>query len=121
LLYRAYFGVPRTVKGADGMPVNALLGTVNTILTLVEVLAPRAVVCASGTEDAVYRRALYPAYHAQREPMPDALRVQWNRAEELLAAFGWTFAAHAELEADDVLWSCSRGEAGAGGRSNGTS
>jgi len=116
LLYRAYFGVPRTVKGADGMPVNALLGTVNTILTLVEATAPRVVVCASGAEDAVYRRALYPAYHAHRDPMPDALRAQWNRAEELLAAFGWTFAADAELEADDVLWSCSRSEAAGGGR-----
>jgi DNA polymerase-1 len=116
LLYRAYFGVPRTIKGSGGMPVNALLGTVNTILSLTDALGPRAVVCASGAEDAVYRRALYPPYHAHRDPMPDALRAQWNRAEELLTAFGWTFAADPELEADDVLWSCSRTEASAGGR-----
>jgi 5'-3' exonuclease len=116
LLYRSYFGVPRTIKGTGGMPVNALLGTVNTILGLTDALGPRAVVCASGAEDAVYRRALYPPYHAHRDPMPDALRTQWNRAEELLTAFGWTFAADGELEADDVLWSCSRIEAAAGGR-----
>ena len=116
LLYRSYFGVPRGIRGADGLPVNALLGTVNTILGLVAATAPRAVVCASGAEEAVYRRALYPPYHAHRDPMPDALRVQWNRAEELLTAFGWTFAADPQLEADDVLWSCSRTEASGGGR-----
>jgi 5'-3' exonuclease len=116
LLYRSYFGVPRSIKGVDGTPVNALLGTVNTILTLVEATAPRVVVCASGAEDALYRRALYPSYHAHRDPMPDALRTQWNRAQQLLTAFGWTFAADPELEADDVLWSCSRSEAASGGR-----
>jgi 5'-3' exonuclease len=116
LLYRSYFGVPRTIKGTGGMAVNALLGTVNTVLTLVEATAPRVVVCASGAEDAVYRSALYPPYHAHRDSMPDALRAQWNLAEKLLTAFGWTFVAHPELEADDVLWSCSRTEAGAGGR-----
>jgi 5'-3' exonuclease len=106
LLYRSYFGVPRSVRG------NALLGTVNTILGLVDALAPRAVVCATGAEDAAYRRELYPPYHAHRDPMPDGLREQWDQAGELLEAFGWTFASGGELEADDVLWACSRAEGG---------
>lgn len=116
LLYRSYFALPRSVKGADGTPANALLGTVNTILGLVEALAPRAVVCASGAEDAVYRRELYPRYHAHRDPMPDDLRRQWNRADGLLGAFGWSVRDGGELEADDVLWTCSRVEGAAAGR-----
>jgi DNA polymerase-1 len=48
--------------------------------------------------------------------MPDALRAQWERAPELLAAFDWTVAATPDLEADDLLWSFSRREADAGGR-----
>jgi DNA polymerase-1 len=116
LLYRSFFAVPRSVKGVDGKPVGALLGTVNTILGLCEALAPRVVVCCMGAEDAVYRRELYPRYHAHREPMPDDLRAQWERAGELLGAFGWVVRDHAELEADDVLWSCSRVEGAACGR-----
>jgi DNA polymerase-1 len=116
LLYRSFFGIPRSIRGADGMPVGALLGTVNTILGLCETFDPRVVVCATGAEDAVYRRTLYPPYHAHRDPMPFELRAQWERADELLASFGWIVRDDLELEADDVLWSCSRAEGAAGGR-----
>jgi DNA polymerase-1 len=75
------------------MPVGALLGTVNTILALVDRYAPRAVVCASGAEDAVYRRELYPPYHAHRDPMPAELRAQWEPGRGTARAFGWTVAA----------------------------
>jgi DNA polymerase-1 len=75
LLYRSFYAIPRSVKGRDGMPVGALLGTVNTTLALVDAFAPRAVACCLGAEDAVYRRELYAGYHAQREPMPDVLRA----------------------------------------------
>jgi DNA polymerase-1 len=116
LLYRSYFAVPRSVTGAGGMPVNALLGAINTILGLIDVVAPRAVVCCAGAEEAAYRRELYPPYHAHRDPMPADLRAQWDRAGGLLGAFGWSVRDGGELEADDVLWSCSRVEGASGGR-----
>jgi DNA polymerase-1 len=116
LLYRSYFALPRSIKGADGTPVNALLGTVNTVLALVEWCSPRAVACCMGAEDAAYRVALYPPYHAHREPMPPELRAQWERAPELLGRLGWAVPADAELEADDLMWSFSRAESAAGGR-----
>jgi DNA polymerase-1 len=116
LLYRSHFGLPSSIKGTDGQRVGALLGTVNTILGLVEWCSPRAVVCCLGAEEAVYRVALYPPYHAHREPMPAELRAQWERAPALLAALGWTVTAHDALEADDLMWSYSRVESAAGGR-----
>jgi len=115
LLYRSHFGLPRSIKGADGRPIGALLGTVNTVLALVQWCSPRAVVCCMGAEDAEYRKALYPPYHAHRDPMPDELRAQWERAPDLLESLGWTVAADPKLEADDLLWSYSRVEAEAGG------
>jgi len=116
LLYRSHFGLPRTIRGAGGIPVGALLGTVNTILALVEWCSPRAVLCAMGAEEAAYRVSLYPPYHAHRDPMPDELREQWGRAPALFEALGWRVACSDELEADDVLWSVSRVEAAGGGR-----
>ena len=32
LLYRAFFALPKSITGADGPPVNALLGTANLVL-----------------------------------------------------------------------------------------
>jgi DNA polymerase-1 len=47
--------------------------------------------------------------------MPDALREQWNRSEELLTALGWIYASSEDLEADDVMFSYAATEAEAGG------
>ena len=116
LLYRSHFGLPSSIRGAGGERVGALLGTLNTILALVDWCDPRAVACCLGAEEAAYRVALYPPYHAHREPMPAELRAQWDRAPALLEAFGWSVRAHEELEADDLMWSFSRVEGAGGGR-----
>jgi 5'-3' exonuclease len=116
LLYRSHFALPSSIRGAGGARVGALLGTVNTILGLVQHGAPRVVVCCLGAEEAAYRVGLYPPYHAHRDPMPPELRVQWEQAPALLAALGWTLGDGADLEADDVMWSYSRVEGAAGGR-----
>jgi DNA polymerase-1 len=120
LLYRAFFSLPKSIKGSDGRPVNALLGTVNAILSLIDGApaerAPRAVVACMGAEQAAYRVELYPPYHAHRDPMPAELATQWRRAPELLRGLGWTYSDSAELEADDVMFSYALAEQAAGGR-----
>jgi 5'-3' exonuclease len=124
LLYRSFFALPSSIVGVDGQPVNALLGTVNAILSVYEgrlhdddARPPvRGVVACMGAEEADYRVALYAGYHAQREPMPEALASQWERAPGLLEGMGWTFATSAKLEADDVMFSFARAEEEAGGR-----
>lgn len=116
LLYRSYHGLPKSIEGADGEPVNALLGTVNALLAAIEAKAPRAVVACTGTEDAAYRKQLYPPYHAHREPMPAELAHQWQRAPALLESLGWIVADAGELEADDAIGAYARAESSAGGR-----
>lgn len=115
LLYRAYFGVPKSIVGADGRPVNALLGTVNALLAVLEERPSRAVVACFGAEQATYRVGLYPPYHAHREPMPEELAQQWTRAPALLESLGWTVSDAGELEADDAMFSHARAETEAGG------
>ena len=115
LLYRAFFSLPKSIVGADGQPVNALLGTVNAILAVLEARPARAVAACMGAEEAVYRVRLYPGYHAQREPMPPELAAQWEQAPALLESLGWTFATDAELEADDVMFSFALAEIAGGG------
>jgi DNA polymerase-1 len=120
LLYRSYFALPKSIVGSDGAPVNALLGTVNAILTFYDArlpaCSPDGVVACMGAEQADYRVRLYPPYHAHRDPMPPELAAQWQKAPELLASLGWTYATSADLEADDVMFSHARAEEQRGGR-----
>jgi len=115
LLYRAYFALPDSIKGADDRPVNALLGSVNALLQVVEERSPRAVVVCFGQESAAYRVEAYPPYHASRPPAPDALSEQFAAAPALYEAFGWAVLDHPELEADDLLGALASAEAQAGG------
>src|ERR1700733_9477799 len=119
LLYRSFFALPKSIEGKQGAPVNALLGTVNALIGIVDsprTQPPRAVVACTGAEQADYRVELYPAYHAHRPPMPPELAWQWQRAPQLLASLGWIVAGSDSLEADDVMFSFARCEQERGGR-----
>lgn len=117
MLFRAFYALPSKIVGTDGAPVNALLGSANLILREVETHRPRAVVLCFGPDAAAYRTELYPAYHAKREEeMPDELAPQFGKSAEFFAAFDWTIASSADLEADDLLGTFARREAEAGGQ-----
>jgi 5'-3' exonuclease len=118
MLFRAFYALPRSIKGPDGNPVNALLGTANLILREVERHDPRAVVLCFGPDAAAYRLELFPAYHADREAaFPEELRPQWDDSAAFFGAFAWTVATSEDLEADDLLNSFAEREREAGGRS----
>ena len=115
MLYRAFFALPKTIKGTDGRPVNALLGTANLVLREVAEYGPRAVVLCFGAEAAHYRVELYSGYHADRPEMPDLLETQWAASHDFFSSFGWQIAEHETLEADDLLGSLAEAETAAGG------
>src|SRR5437588_11233329 len=116
LLYRSFFALPDSIHGAAGRPVNALLGAANVLLRVASDRRPRAIVVCFGAEAADYRVELYPAYHADRPPVPDPLEWQFQRAAELFGAFGWSTVSAESLEADDLLGAFAESEVGAGGR-----
>ena len=116
LLYRGFFALPDSIKGAEGRPVNALVGSVNMTLWCVEKYRPRAVVMCFGQESADYRVEAFPDYHAARPEMPEDLAWQWERAPALYEALGWTVLGHESLEADDLMGSFAALETEHGGQ-----
>ena len=114
-LYRAFHALPKNLQGKGGMPVNALLGSVNAILSAAAEHGPRAVVACFGPDAAPYRVELFDAYHAHRPPMPDGLASQWEQAPPLYEALGWQVTGRDDLEADDLLGSYAAAEAEGGG------
>lgn len=116
MLFRAFYALPDSIKGADGAPVNALLGTANLVLREVERHEPRAVVLCFGPDAADYRVELFAGYHVDRPDVPAGLAPQFEDAGDFFAAFGWVIAVSETLEADDLLGSFARVEESAGGR-----
>jgi DNA polymerase-1 len=116
IVFRAFFALPASIKGADGRPVNALLGAANLILRVIEDHAPRAVVVCFGQEAAHYRKEAYEPYHAARPALDEDLAHQYTLLADWLESFGWTVAKSATLEADDLLASYAEAETERGGR-----
>jgi 5'-3' exonuclease len=114
-LYRAFHALPKSIEGKGGMPVNALLGSVNAILSAADEHGARAVVACFGPDAARYRVELFDGYHAHRPPPPKELAAQWEQSPALYEALGWHVAGSDDLEADDLLGSYAAAEAQGGG------
>ena len=110
LYYRAFFGVPDTVRAPDGTPVNAVRGLLDTIGRLVRARQPtRLVACLDADWRPAFRVAAIPSYKAHRlaadgtEETPPALAAQIPLIEEVLHVSGLAVAGQPGFEADDVM------------------
>lgn len=106
LIFRAYHGVPATVRSPDGRPVNAVRGFMETLTRLVHSRGPRQLAVA-GDDDwrPAWRVELIPSYKAHRtaEPIPPDLEPQMPVIHDLLDAIGIDFIGFAGYEAEDVI------------------
>jgi 5'-3' exonuclease len=110
LYYRAFFGMPDTVRAPDGTPVNAVRGLLDTIGRLVRARQPaRLVACLDADWRPAFRVAAIPSYKAHRlaadgtEETPPALAAQIPVIEEVLRVSGLAVAGQPGFEADDVM------------------
>lgn len=101
--YRQFHGLPlASFSTPDGEPTNAVFGFTRILLDIIEKDRPRylAVSFDMGMSG---RDALYEPYKATREKMPDELRSQLVRIEQIVRAFNIPVLALDGYEADDVI------------------
>ncbi|MFH8772510.1 5'-3' exonuclease H3TH domain-containing protein [Streptomyces sp. NPDC017958] len=115
LYFRAYFGVPDSVRAPDGTPVNAVRGLLDFIDRLVQDHRPaKLVACMDADWRPQWRVDLIPTYKAHRvaeehegapdaEEVPDTLTPQVPVIEAVLDAVGIARVGVADYEADDVI------------------
>lgn len=115
LYFRAYFGVPESVKAPDGTPVNAVRGLLDFISRLVADHSPTDLVaCMDADWRPQWRVDLIPSYKAHRvaeevedggdiEEVPDTLSPQVPVIEAVLDAIGIARVGVPGYEADDVI------------------
>jgi len=116
LYFRAFFGVPATLRAADGTAVNAVRGLLDFLARFITEYAPEQVACC--WDDAwrpSWRVALIPSYKAHRvahgevEIVPDELRLQIPLIRQVLAAAGLAVVGSPDAEADDVIGTLASG------------
>ena len=126
LYFRAYFGVPDSIKAPDGTPVNAVRGLLDFITRLVGDYQPTHLACCWDNDwRPQWRVDLLPSYKAHRvekelprpteggahfeEEVPDPLEFQIPVIVDVLEAFGIAIVGADEHEADDVIGTLATG------------
>ena len=122
LYFRAFFGVPDSVRAPDGSPVNAVRGLLDFISRLVEEYQPTHLVCCWDNDwRPQWRVDLIPSYKQHRvvalrpgdapdiEEVPDPLEAQIPVIIEVLDAFGLCVVGADHYEADDVIGTLATG------------
>ena len=121
LYYRAFHALPTTLTAPDGMPVNAVRGTLDMIAALIQEFEPDVVVAAWDEQwRPAWRTALVPQYKAHRvaagtynaEDVPAELAPQIPLVRQALEHLGIAVMGVADQEADDVLGALVRSWAG---------
>ena len=115
LYFRAFYGVPDTIRRADGTPVNAVRGLLDMIARLTtDYDATHLVACWDDDWRPQWRVDLIPSYKSHRvaeivagapdaEVVPDALEAQIPMIRRVLELAGIAVVGAAEHEADDVI------------------
>ncbi len=122
LYFRAFYGVPDSLRTPDGRPVNAVRGLLDFIAHLVTTYQPTHLACCWDNDwRPAWRVELLPSYKAHRvagggdavvaemasttagESAPDALAAQVPMILDVLAALGLAVVGQDHYEADDVI------------------
>ncbi len=119
LYFRAFYGVPDSVRAPDGTPVNAVRGLLDFIARLLADRRPDALIaCLDADWRPAFRVAAIPSYKAHRvaadggEDVPAALAAQVPVILDVLRAVGVAALGCPGYEADDVIGALATRAAG---------
>lgn len=102
LLYRAFHALPELTT-STGEPTGALYGFASLLVKLLREQSPEGLAFALDAPGPTFRRERFDGYKAGRPAMPEPLRRQRARLDDLLDALAAPRFAAPGYEADDVL------------------
>lgn len=107
LMFRAFFGLPVTIRSPKGEPINAVRGFLDMLARLVSLRNPNAVVVATDENwRPEFRVAVMPSYKTarlERGAMPPDLAPQEPIIRQVLTAVGVEVIGADGYEAEDVI------------------
>ena len=106
MIFRAFYGIPQTMRGPDGALVNAVRGTLDNLARYVNERKPKHLALTTDEDwRPAWRVDLIPGYkvHRTAEPVPPALIPQMPVIVESLQAVGVDVVGLADYEAEDII------------------
>ena len=107
LAFRAYHALPPEMATRSGEPTNATFGFFSMLLNVLRDVKPEYVEVAFDVGE-TFRHREYADYKGHRERMPDDLRQQIERIQNVVRAFNIPIFTREGFEADDVLGTLAR-------------
>lgn len=115
LYYRAFFGLPDSLRSPDGEPVNAVRGLLDFIAQFVAGYHPTSLACCwDNSWRPSWRVSRIPSYKAHRqtadgaEETPELLAAQIDLIRTALSTAGLAVVGADDFEADDVIGTLAR-------------
>jgi len=103
-IYRAFFApMPQRLTGPGGTPTNVPFLFGNILRRLIKDYEPDYIGIVFDPPGATFRDKLFEKYKAQRQPMPDEMRVQLPFVRRLCEAMRLPILEVQGYEADDVI------------------
>lgn len=103
-VYRAFFApMPQRLTGPNGTPTNVPFLFGNILKRLIKDYEPKYIGVVFDPPGATFRDKLFEKYKAQRQPMPDDMKVQIPLVRRLCEAMRLPILEERGYEADDVI------------------
>jgi DNA polymerase-1 len=103
-IYRAFFApMPQRLTAPNGTPTNVPFLFGNILKRLIKDYEPKYIGIVFDPPGATFRDKLFEKYKAQRQPMPDDMRVQIPLVRRLCEAMRLPILEERGYEADDVI------------------
>jgi DNA polymerase-1 len=101
-LYRSFFAI-RGLTNSLGEPTNAIFGFTKALRRMIADVRPDRAAVIWDRGIAARRSDLQPAYKAQRPSMPDEMKAQEKRMQDLVPLLGVASLWLPDTEADDLI------------------
>ncbi len=106
-IHRAYHAI-RGLSNSKGLPTNAIFGFTRILIKLMQDRAPHYAAMFFDAKGPTFRHDVYPAYKANRPPMPDDMAVQIPHIKDVTAAYHLPIIEMEGFEADDLIGTYAR-------------
>ncbi|MBE9469296.1 MAG: DNA polymerase I [Bacteroidetes bacterium] len=104
LIYRAYFAlIKNPTFNSKGLNTSAILGFTNSLLDVLKKENPSHIGIVFDVHAPTFRHKMFSEYKANREEMPEDLRLAIPYIREVIKAFNIPIIEKPGFEADDVI------------------
>lgn len=109
LIFRGYYAFIKNPRiNSKGMNTSAIMGFMNSLLDVINREKPEYLAVAFDKGGSEFRNEMFPAYKANRDETPEAIRIAVPYIHQILEAMHIPIVEVAGIEADDLIGTLSK-------------